>query len=216
MTGREMEDLKLLIIGGTGPTGRLVVDCALQCRDAITVLARRPEALEDLKGKITVIAGDATSYDDMAKAMTGQDAVISALGTGKSLRANGLFTRAADAVIRAAKQTGVSRLVWLSSFGVGDTIRDATMAQKLMYRTLLRNVYNNKAASENMLRESGLDWTIVYPTILKNGPARGEYRVDDRIRMKGTPWINRADVADFMHRAVHDDEWIRRHAVITY
>ncbi len=208
--------MRILILGATGPTGRLVLERALQSGDTITVLARRPEAWNELKGKIRVIAGDATSPDDMVKAMMGQEAVISTLGTGKSLRADELFTRAADAVIQAAKQTGVTRLVWMSSFGVGDTIQDASLGQKIIYKTLLSNVFRNKEASEQKIRESGLNWTIVYPTTLKNGPARGEYRVAERMKMKGTAWINRADVADFIYKAVYDDEWICRDAVITY
>lgn len=75
--------MKLLVLGATGPTGRHVVDLAVGAGDAVTVLARRPEAM-----------------DDQA-------------------------TRAASAVIGAAGETGVSRLVWLSSFGVGDTGRRA-------------------------------------------------------------------------------------------
>jgi len=211
-----MSTRKILIIGATGPTGRHVLDLALKSGDTVTVLARRPEALEDVKDNITVIAGDATSREDVAKAMQGQEAVIATLGTGSSLRANGLFTRAAEAVVHAAKQAGVSRLVWLSSFGVGETFRDASLLQKIMYRTLLRDLYENKEASEKIIRESGLDWTIVYPTGLTNGPATGRYRTDDRIRMKGFPRISLADVADFLYKAVRDDAWIRRNAVITY
>jgi len=211
-----MSTRKILIIGATGPTGRHVLDLALKSGDTVTVLARRPEALEDVKDNITVIAGDATSREDVAKAMQGQEAVIATLGTGGSLRANGLFTRAAEAVVHAAKQAGVSRLVWLSSFGVGETFRDASLLQKIMYRTLLRDLYENKEASEKIIRESGLDWTIVYPTGLTNGPATGRYRTDDRIRMKGFSRISLADVADFLYKAVRDDAWIRRNAVITY
>lgn len=207
--------MKLLIIGATGPTGRHVLECALKSGDTITVLARRPEALDDLKGKITVIAGDATSYDDLVKAMTGQEAVIVTLGRGKSIRSNELFTRAAAAIVRAAKQTNVSRLVWLSSFGVGDTFQDATIVQKFMYRTLLRDLYINKEASEKTIRESNLKWTIVYPTALMNTSAKGNYQVDDRIKMKGAPRISRADVAEFIHKAACNDEWVYRNAVIT-
>lgn len=207
--------MKLLVIGATGPTGRHVLECALKSGDSITVLARRPEAIADLKDKITVIKGDATSRADVVKAMMGQDVIISTLGTGKSLRANELFTRSAKAVVDAAKQTGVSRLVWLSSFGVGDTFQDATILQKLKYRTLLRNLYVNKEASEKIIKESGLKWTIVYPTALMNWSVKGNYRVDDRMKMKGTPKIGRADVADFIYKAAKSDEWICRNAVIT-
>lgn len=207
--------MKLLIIGATGPTGRHTIESALKYGDWVTVVARRPEALADLKGKVTILSGDATSREDLAKAMRGQEAVISALGRGKSIRANDLFTRAAQAVVGAAHQTGVSRLVWLSSFGVGDTINDSTGVQKFLYRTMLRNIYTNKAASEKIIRGSGLDWTIVYPTGLTYGPAKGKYRVHDRVEMNGMPTISRADVANFMHKCAHDDTWIRRDAVIT-
>ncbi|MET9763810.1 NAD(P)H-binding protein [Streptomyces sp. NPDC006372] len=207
--------MKLLILGATGPTGRHVVDLAIRSGDTVTVLARRPEALHDLAGRITVVAGDATSHDDIAKAMTGQDAVISALGRSTSVRADDLFTRAAAAVIGAAKEADVSRLVWLSSFGVGDTYRSASLAQKAMYSTFLRNIYANKEVSEKGIRSSGLDWTLVYPTMLTKGPAKGTYRVGDRLPMKGNPTISRADVADFLYKAARSPEWIHRDAVIS-
>ncbi|MFF7792862.1 NAD(P)H-binding protein [Streptomyces sp. NPDC007991] len=207
--------MKLLILGATGPTGRHVVDLAIEGGDTVTVLARRPEALDDLAGQVDIVAGDATSHHDVAKAMTGQDVVISALGRSTSVRADDLFTRAAAAVIGAAKEKGVSRLVWLSSFGVGDTYRSASPAQKAMYRTLLRNIYANKEVSEKEIRSSGLDWTLVYPTMLTKGPAKGTYRVGERLPMKGNPTISRADVADFLYKAAHNPEWIHRDAVIT-
>lgn len=207
--------MKLLVLGATGPTGRHVVDRALEAGDIVTVLARRPEALEPLAGRVTVVAGDATSRDDVAKAMAGQDGVVSALGRSRSVRANSLFSRAAAAVAAAAEETGVSRLVWLSSFGVGDTYRSASLAQKAMYSTFLRDIYADKAASEQTIRSSGLDWTLVYPTTLTNGPAKGTYRVDDRLEMRGAPTISRADLAEFMHTAAHSPEWIHRDAVIT-
>ncbi|MBT2422793.1 NAD(P)H-binding protein [Streptomyces sp. ISL-22] len=207
--------MKLLILGATGPTGRHVVDLAVEGGDTVTVLARRPEALDELAGQVNVIAGDATSHSDVAKAMVGQEVVISALGRSTSVRADDLFTRAAAAVLGAAKEKGVSRLVWLSSFGVGDTYRSASAAQKVMYRTLLRNIYANKEISERAIRSSGLDWTLVYPTMLTKGPAKGGYLVGERLPMKGNPTISRADVADFLYKAAHSAEWIHRDAVIT-
>ncbi|MFJ8535352.1 NAD(P)-dependent oxidoreductase [Streptomyces sp. NPDC093591] len=207
--------MKLLILGATGPTGRHVVDLAVEAGDTVTVLARRPQALAELADRVTVVAGDATSHGDVAKAMTGQDVVVSALGRSTSVRADDLFTRAAAAVVGAAKEQGVSRLVWLSSFGVGDTYRSASALQKVMYSTFLRNIYANKELSERAIRSSGLDWTLVYPTMLTKGPAKGSYLVGDRLPMKGNPTISRADVADFMYKAAHSPEWIHRDAVIT-
>ncbi|GAB3209618.1 NAD(P)-dependent oxidoreductase [Marinactinospora thermotolerans] len=207
--------MKLLILGATGHTGKHVVERALEHGDTVTVLARRPERLAPLAGRVTVVAGDATSADDLAKAMADQDAVISTIGRGTSIRANDLFTRAASAVDAVAKKTGVSRLVWMSSYGVGATYESAAPLQKAMYKTFLRDIYANKALSEKTIRASGLDWTIVYPTALTNGPAKGAYRVGDHIEMKGVPRISRADVGHFMHDAVHDPAWIHREVIIT-
>ena len=123
--------MKLLILGATGPTGHHILEEAPQAGDSCTAFVRNPAALGNLAGQVTVVTGDATSQRDVAAAMPGHDAVICALGRGRSLTADKLFSRAATAVIEAAKQSGVSRLVWLSSFGVGDTLRSASAAQRL-------------------------------------------------------------------------------------
>ncbi|MFI9168767.1 NAD(P)-dependent oxidoreductase [Streptomyces lincolnensis] len=98
---------------------------------------------------------------------------------------------------------------------MGDTYRSASVPQKAFYSTFLRNIYANKEASEKAIRSSGLDWTLVYPTKLTKDPATGTYLVGERLPMKGNPTISRADVADFLYKAVRGPEWIGRDAVIT-
>ncbi|WP_217242270.1 NAD(P)-dependent oxidoreductase [Streptomyces sp. AC555_RSS877] len=207
--------MKLLILGATGPTGRHVIDLAVRSGDSVTAFVRNPAALGDLAERVTPVTGDATSHRDLAAAAAGHDAIVSALGRGSSVRADGLFTRASAAVLGAAGEAGVSRLVWLSSFGVGDTFHWSSTAQKLIYSTLLRSIYADKEIADESIRSSGLDWTVVYPTRLTHGPAMGTYRADDRLLMKGNPTISRADVAGFLHQAAHGREWINRAAVIS-
>ncbi|MEU2270226.1 NAD(P)-binding oxidoreductase [Streptomyces olindensis] len=207
--------MKLLVLGATGPTGRHVVDLALRSGDSVTTLVRNPAALGDVADKVTVATGDATSHHDVLAGAAGHDAIVSALGRGNSVLADGLFTRSSAAVIGAAKEAGVSRLVWLSSFGVGRTFDEASVAQKAIYRTLLRSIYADKEIADDRVRSSGLDWTVVYPTRLTHGPAKGAYSAGDRLPMKGNPTISRADVAAFMCQAVRGSEWIHRSPVIT-
>jgi putative NADH-flavin reductase len=161
------------------------------------------------------VTGDAKSQRDVAGAVEGQDAIVSALGLGASFKADELFTHASSALIGAAEQKGVKRLVWLSSFGVGGSFAEASLPQKMIYRTLLRDVYADKAIADGRIRASGLDWTIVYPTRLTHDPAKGAFKADDHLPMKGNPTISRADVAAFMHTAVHGTEWVHRTAVIS-
>ncbi|MDX3224884.1 NAD(P)-binding oxidoreductase [Streptomyces sp. ME19-01-6] len=207
--------MKLLILGATGPTGRHVIDMALRSGDSVTAFVRNPAALDDLADKVTPVSGDATSLRDVSSAAVGHDAIVSALGRGNSVRADGLFTRASTAVIGAAGEAGVSRLVWLSSFGVGHTFAWSSGPQKLIYSTLLRSIYADKEIADESIRSSGLDWTVVYPTRLTHGPAKGTFRADDRLPMKGNPTISRADVAAFIHHVARGGEWIHRSPVIT-
>lgn len=207
--------MKLLVLGATGPTGRHVIDLALKAGDSVTTFVRNPAALGDLADKVTVVTGDATSHRDVRAAAVGHDAIVSALGRGASIRADEFFTRSSAAVIGAAKEAGVSRLVWLSSFGVGRTLDWASTTQKAIYRTLLRSIYADKEIADERIRNSRLDWTVVYPTRLTHGPANGAYSAGDRLPMKGNPTISRADVAAFMHHAAHGREWIHRSPVIS-
>ncbi|MFD7002218.1 aldo/keto reductase [Streptomyces mirabilis] len=129
--------MKLLVLGATGLTGRHVVDVALRSGDSVTAFVRDPAALADLADRVTLATGDATSLQDLSATLPGHDAVISALGAGNSLtsvRADDLFTRSTTALLAAAKETGVSRLVWLSSFGVGHTLAWSSIPQKMISR----------------------------------------------------------------------------------
>ncbi|MET7474881.1 NAD(P)-binding oxidoreductase [Streptomyces sp. NPDC005648] len=207
--------MKLLVLGATGPTGRHLVDMAVRSGDSVTAFVRNPDALGDLAEGVTPVIGDATSQRDIAAVAAGHDAILSALGRGNSVTADGLFTRSSAALIGAAGAADVSRLVWLSSFGVGHTYAWASTAQKLIYRTVTRAIYADKEIADERIRNSGLDWTVVLPTRLTHGPAKGTFQADDRLPMKGNPTISRADVAAFMHQAAHSDEWIHRSPVIT-
>jgi len=153
--------------------------------------------------------------DTVARAMVGQDVVVSALGTGMSLRSDGLFTAAARAVTAAAATAGVRQVVWLSSFGVGSSFDAASDEQKQIYGTMLRELYADKATADDVIRRSGLDWTLVYPTKLTDGPALGGYQAGDALPMSGDPTISRADVARFIVSTLEDPLWSRRTAVIS-
>src|SRR6185503_14852056 len=106
----------------------------------------------------------------LAEAVRGHDAVISALGRGLSFKPDAVMQRSVPALLSAMRSSGVRRLIFTSAFGVGDSIRDAPFFGWLFMRTLLRNIYTDKAIGEDLIRGSGLDWTIVHPTQMTDGP----------------------------------------------
>ena len=152
----------------------------------------------------------------LAPAVQGQDAVISALGRGTSFKSTSLIERTVPAIVSAMQIHGVRRLIFISALGVGDSIRDAPLFPRLMFRLLLSDIYADKAAGEELIRKSNLDWTLVRPALLTNGPLTGKYRVGERLDLRGMPKIARADVAHFVLGQLGDTAYVRKAPLIAY
>jgi putative NADH-flavin reductase len=202
--------MKLLILGATGPTGHLLVKQALEAGHSVAALARDPRKVTE---PIEVIEGDATNASTVAGAVRGRDAVLSALGTSKSLK-GGVMMRAVAVLLPAMQQANVTRLILESAWGVGESYRDASSMQKFFYRTMLRSIYADKEKADAMIVASPLEWTIARPVRLTNGPRTGQYRVVERLQVGGLPSVSRADVADFMIRELTERAWVRKLPVI--
>jgi putative NADH-flavin reductase len=202
---------KVLVLGATGGTGREVVSQGLQQGHEVTAFARRPERVTTRNERLRVVVGDVTSDSEaLGDAVRRQDVVISALGTGKSFKSGGLIARSVPRILEAMRRHGVRRLIFTSAFGVGSTWRDVPIVPRIFARVLLRDVYADKAAGEEILQGSELDWTLVYPAGLSNGPRTGRYRVGERLKLTGFPTISRADLADFLLRQVEDRTYVRK------
>lgn len=206
--------MKVLVLGGTGPTGRHLLTDLRAAGHEVSALVRTPGQLES-ETDLRLIRGDATTPADVIRAAQGQQAIVSTLGAGRNLRSGSLFADAADATLKAASVTGIDGLIWLSSFGVGESFAAASRTQKLIYSTLLRSLYADKDIADRALRRSGVAWTLVYPTRLTDGPRTGHYVSAEDVPMRGNPTVSRADVAHFMTSALSDEAWRGRTAVVT-
>lgn len=196
--------MRLFILGGTGGTGKQIVSQGLAAGHEVTVLARDRAKGGPDHPRLRVIVGDLQDGVALAGAMRGQEAVISALGRGDSFKSQHLIERAVPGIIAAMQAAGVTRLVFTSAIGVGDSIRDAPLLPRLFARTLLRGIYADKIAGDNLIRRSALDWTIVQPVQLTDGPLTGTYRSGERLALGGLPSISRADTAHFLLATVTD------------
>ncbi|WP_405595735.1 SDR family oxidoreductase [Streptomyces sp. NBC_01410] len=206
--------MRLLLLGATGPTGLQLVGQALDQRHHVTALVRSPEKLPRVDGRLTVLLGDVADEQELATAAVGQDAVLSTMGTGWSLTSD-IVSRTVDALVPAMHDAGVDRLIFLSAFGVNETYAQASLPQRLFYRTMLRKIYPDKGKADRRLLASDLDVTLVYPVTLTNRPFTGTYRVGDHFEFRGMPKISRADVAHFMLTQLTDPTWSRRTAILT-
>lgn len=211
-----MAGKRLLVLGATGGTGQHVVTQALRRGFAVTAFVRDAARLRIESDRLRVHTGNVTGEDaHLVSAMRGQDAVISVLGVGKSFKSGSIIAQAMPRILRSMETAGVRRLVFTSAFGVGETRRDAPLIPRLFMSTLLRDVYRDKAAGEVTLRRSVLDWTIVYPTGLVDRPATGQYRVGERLALRGFPTIARADLAAFLLDQIDDVKYVRKGVLVS-
>ena len=110
------------------------------------------------------------------------------------------------------------RLICQSSLGVGDSRANLGFLTKyVIVPVFLRHAFADHERQEAVVKESALDWTIVRPPHLKDGPHTGTYRhgfptTDTGIQGK----ISRADVADFMLKQLTADTYLHRTPGVSY
>jgi uncharacterized protein YbjT (DUF2867 family) len=184
--------MNLVVLGATGRTGRLVVEQALAAGHTVTALVRSPEKLTAGHSNLRVVRGEATETAAVSSALEGADAVISTLGGKGSVIADS--TRA---IVTAARKAGVSRVVVLSTFAAERDRLDA--GTRLLTGIGMGAMLKDKSVGEEMLRRSDLEWTIVYASLLSNGPVSGSVVVLPEGAKRGlSQKISRADVAAWM------------------
>jgi len=200
--------MNLTLLGAAGATGVPLVAQALAAGHHVTALVRSRQKLSITNPNLDVVEGDATDRAAVSQAMKGANAVISVLGARGPV-----IAEATRAIVAVAKQDGPERIVMLSSFAVaGDRL---TPVSKLVTRMAMGSQIKDKAAGEEVLRASGLDWTIVYATKLTNGPKTEPRVVPENRKVGVSQKISRADVASFLLQAATDDLYSRRSVVIT-
>jgi len=205
---------KILVLGATGGTGRLIVGQALERGQEVTALVRSPEKASRLKGA-KLIVGDVRDENVLREALKGQDAVVSALGTPASPVT--LLSTATRALVRAMKAEHVSRLVCITGIGAGDSAgHGGFLFNNVIFPLLLKKVYADKNRQETIVRDSGLDWILVRPSVLNDKPGRGPVRALTDLSDFHGGGISRADVAAFVLDQLHAEAWLHRSPLITW
>jgi len=204
--------MKIVVLGATGATGRLVVEQALTRGDRVVAYVRNPDGIAASPG-LEIVVGQLGDMLALKAAINGADAVLVCLGThGKRMKKNvDLMQKSVPSIIKAMREANVPRLVLMSSYGVGDTARTAGLIARIVYRTVVGAIYRDKERSEALLPGSGLKWTSVYPVILTDGPLADGVDVRPMTevhKVAGLPKVSRANVARVMLDAARDDRTI--------
>lgn len=213
-------NMKLLVIGATGATGQEIVKQALAQGHEVTALVRNP-AKAGFAPSVKKAVGDVLNPGSLQQALSEQEAVISSLGSGPTgpFKEMTLLSEGTRNVISAMQGQGVNRLVCITGIGAGESKGHGPWWYDwLVQPLLLRGVYVDKTRQEAVVRQSGLDWTLVRPGALTSGPAKGRAAVRVFTDLNGVHagFISRADVAAFCLRELTDGEYQGQAPVITY
>ena len=201
----------VIVFGATGSVGSLAVQSLLDEGHVVTAFARHPEKLGVQHAKLRRIAGDALDFESVSAAMPGHDAAIVTLGAGAALHSR-IRSEGTLNVVRAMQVHGVPRLVVQSTLGAHESWGNLDFWWKrVMFGALLRPVHRDHELQEQLVRASGLDWTIVRPSAFVDGPATGAFRVgfapvERNLKLR----IARADVAGFLARQLCERAWSGR------
>lgn len=209
--------MRVLVFGASGRTGRELVTQALGQGHRVTAFVRDPAKLISRSPDLALIPGDVVDLAAVHQAVRGQDAVISALGASTPFRRDPRLVDGVRNIVSTMEQMGVRRLVYVSYLGVHDGRSQLSLLGRYLVAPLARAVVADHEAKEALIRQSGLEWVIVRPPLLTNGPRTGEYRSGQNIEAKSLiSRISRADVADFMLRQLCDDTYVRRAPALMY
>ena len=215
--------MKVIVIGASAGVGAATVRAAVAAGHTVTAFARHPERLmvasrdEDRVHRFT---GDVLEAETVARAVCNHDAVIvtlglptlAAIGRGKST----VISAGTAHVIDAMRQHHVRRLIALTAIGSGQSAADLTRPAGWALRGGLGYLFREKDEQERLTRDSGLDWTIVRPTALTNGPATSHARLHERFRAGVLTHVSRADVAQAMVRMLDEHGAIGKALAISY
>jgi len=215
---------KILLLGATGRTGREVLYQALDRGYQVTVLVRDSSKIEIQSPNLQIWEGDTRLPTDLNKALQGCEVVISCLNISRkndfpwsALRTpENYLSLTMKSLINACKENGVERLIFTSAWGVGDS-RPYTPGWFAWFidNSNLSAAYLEHERQEAMVKNSGLNWTIVRPVGLVNRKKSKPVKVFLNNEGKPAITISRRDTARFMLDAISEQKYYRAIPVIS-
>jgi putative NADH-flavin reductase len=202
----------ILLLGATGKTGKEVLNYALSKGYHVTALVRDPGKAEVNSGRITLVKGTPVNASEV-RAIQGYEAIISTLGHS-DLDPSPLMTDSIKNMVIAMKEKGVRRIVVQTGAGAGDSFSKMPLSvQTLIRDTGLKAAYEDHNGQEQVLMDSGLDWTVVRPVTLNDGEEGRIRLIQGAISESCT--ISRKTVAKFLVDCLENDEYIGKAVVIS-
>ena len=214
--GIELETVQVLIIGASQGIGLETAQQAIAAGHQVRAFARSATGIALSNPNLQKVRGDALKTEDVQAALIGVQVVIQTLGVrlGDLFRPVHLFSEATRVLIAAMRTQGVKRLICVTGFGAGDSRASISCLQRIPFQIVFGRAYEDKSMQERLIKESGVEWTIVRPGVLTNGPRTGRYRILSDPAQWRNGSISRSNVAEFLVRQIEDQTYVRQAPVL--
>ena len=187
--------MRIAVFGATGRTGRPLIERATERGDEVVALSRSPEPA--LPAAVEVVRGDARDVEAVRSVVDGVDAVASVLAIEAGTEPTTMLSDATRTIVDAMGAEDIRRIVITTNSTVF-TDREIGDHYRIVAEEHRRNVA--------MLRGTTLDWTVLAPTLLRDGePGELEAVIDARATAKE---ISRVGLAAAVLDAIGRDAWI--------
>ena len=165
--------MKILVLGISGRTGKLVAEEALRRGHNVVGIARDSSKVS-IPGS-EIIRGTPYDYETVKKAIDGCGAVVSALSSFPA--SQGLFSKVTSPLdlmsvsigntVKLMEEKGIKRIVLMTALGVGDSAKEIPWLFRFMMKiSNIKYAYIDHDRQEKILENSNLDWTVVRPVML--------------------------------------------------
>jgi putative NADH-flavin reductase len=217
---QKIKTMNVIIFGATGATGKHLVTQALEQGHQVTAFVRDPSKVQVHHPKLKLVKGDVLDPGAVAQAIPGHEAVLNSIGMPAN-KTGVLRSQGTQNIITGMEKAGVKRLICQTSLGYGDSrpVLDRTpfVFKYIIVPFLLKKGFADHALQEEYIKHSTLDWVIVRPGNLTDGPLTRHYKhgfapTDKTVTVK----ISRADVADFMLRQLTSPVYLHQTPGLSY
>jgi putative NADH-flavin reductase len=209
--------MKLAVLGASRGVGLALSKMALERGHDVTAVVRSSAAFQLAHPKLRVVSGDIRNQASVEAAIAGQDAVCVCIGVNPTFRPVDVFSKGMTNVLAAMQKTPNMKIVSVSGIGAGDSRgHGGFIYDRIVQPLLLKTIYEDKDRQEALLKASGIDWMIVRPGMLTNGPETRHYKVLTDLTGVTAGQISRADVADFILNQLTNPTHFKQTPLLTY
>lgn len=214
-----LSNKNILVFGATGATGFQISKQLIEAGNNVTVVVRNPSSFNLTHKNLVVVQGDVMHAHTFRDAITKNDIVISALGTGTNLKPTNVYSQGVGNIMVEMKRQNKHRLLCISAGGL-----EVNPTMNFIMRFLVKNIlqrilkhpYADLRIMESEVKSSSLDYTIIRPPRLTNQEFKGKYRTAINSNLKKTSTIGRADLANGIIKLMDNQKSFRSTVEIGY